>query len=308
MKTTILILCFLFSCHAIPAQIEQNIVSGNNRIHVKIFGQGDPVLIINGGPGMNSNGFVSLAKNIAQSNRAILYDQRGTGQSEISKIDTTTITMDSMINDIEMIRKHLKIENWVVLGHSFGGMLASYYASNHPKRIKGLILSSSGGINMDLFSRINITSRLTKKERDSLYYWNARISNGDTTHYARLQRGTYLAPAYLYDKSNIPIVAERLTQGNSTINQLVYHNMRKIGFDCSEGLKKLKAPVLIIQGREDLIDKETAETAIGLLQNSTLVILDNCGHYGWLDQPKKYFEHINTYLEKLNNIAIKERG
>ena len=104
---------------------------------------------------------------------------------------------------------------------------------------------------MDLFSRISITSRLTKTERDSLNYWNNIISNGDASYYARLQRGKYLTPAYLYDKSNIPIVAERLTQGNSTINQLVYQNMRKIGFDCSEELKKLKAPVLIIQGVPD---------------------------------------------------------
>ena len=288
------------SCHSILAQIEQNIVSGDTNIHFKIFGQGEPVLIINGGPGMNSNGFVPLAKIIGQSNQAIIYDQRGTGKSIISKIDTNTITLDSMINDIEILRKHLEIEKWVVLGHSFGGMLASYYASHYPKRIKGLILSSSGGINMDLFSRISIASRLTKTERDSLDYWNNIISNGDTTYYVRLQRGKYLAPAYLYDKSNIPVVAERLTQGNSTINQLVYQNMRKIGFDCSEGLKKIKTPVLIIQGREDLIDKETAETALDVLQNSTLVILENCGHYGWLDQPKKYFENINSYLEKLN--------
>ncbi len=281
------------------AQVEQNIVSGDNTIHLKIFGEGEPILIINGGPGMNSNGFVGLAKIIGKSNQAIIYDQRGTGQSKMLKINYATITLDSMIHDIEVMRKHLKIENWTVLGHSFGGMLASYYASKHPKKIKGLVLSSSGGINMDLFARINITSRLSKKERDSLSYWNNRISNGDTTYYARLQRGKYLAPAYLYNKSNVSIVAERLTQGNSTINQLVYQNMRKIKFDCSEGLKKLKIPVLIIQGREDLIDIETAEIASDVLQNSDVIILENCGHYGWLDQPKKYFENINSYFEKV---------
>lgn len=304
MNKKVFILFLLISCNSIHAQTKQNIVSGDNIIHLKTYGAGEPLLIINGGPGMNSDGFKSLAKIIGGSYKAIIYDQRGTGQSKISKIDTTTITLDSMTNDIEIIRNHLKIENWVVLGHSFGGMLASYYASIYPKKIKGLILSSSGGINMDLFSRISITSRLTKIQRDSLNYWNTKISNGDTSYFARLQRGKYLAPAYLYDKSNVPIIAERLTQGNSTINQLVYQNMRKIDFDCSEGLKKLKVPVLIIQGREDLIDKETAETAVSILQNSTLVILENCGHYGWLDQPKEYFENIDSYLVKLNKVDI----
>jgi len=248
---------------------------------------------------MNNEGFKSLAKTIGNSYKAIIYDQRGTGQSKISNINTSTITMDLMIKDIEMIRGYLKIDRWVVLGHSFGGMLASYYASKHPERIKGLILSSSGGINMDLFSRINISSRLTIAERDSLNYWNNEIASGDTTYYARLKRGKFLAPAYLYDKTNVPTVAERLTQGNLAINQLVYQNMRKIDFDCSIGLKNIKVPVLIIQGREDIIDRETANTAVNVFQNSTLVILEKCGHYGWLDQPKQYFENINSYLQRL---------
>ncbi len=248
---------------------------------------------------MNSNGFISLAKIIGKSNQAIIYDQRGTGQSKMLRVDSTNITMDLMVDDIEAIKKHLNIQKWIVLGHSFGGMLASYYASKRPNDIKGLILSSSGGIDMGLFSRISIVSRLSKTERDSLSYWNSRIASGDTSYHTRLRRGYNLAPAYLYDRSNIPIVAERLTQGNTAINQLVYQNMRKIGFDCSDGLQKLKIPVLIIQGREDLIDQETAETAMNVLQHSDLVMLEKSGHYGWLDQPKKYFHYLNQYIENV---------
>ena len=299
MKMLLLFLITSFISISIYSQTEEYIQSGNNVIHMISYGEGQPILIINGGPGMNSEGFKSLAKIIGKSNRAIIYDQRGTGQSKISMINANTITMDSMVNDIEIIRNHLNLKDWIVFGHSFGGMLGSYYASKFPGKIKGLILSSSGGINMGLFSRINITSKLTNLERDSLSYWNNKISNGDTTHFARLQRGKFLAPAYLFDKSNVPIVAKRLTQGNSTVNQLVYQNMRKIGFDCSEGLKKIEAPVLIIQGKEDLIDKQTAETAVKVLQNSTLVILEKCGHYGWLDQPELYFKSIDEYLKRI---------
>ncbi len=282
------------------AQVEETIILEHSTIHLKTYGKGTPILIINGGPGMNSNGFKTLAKAIGKSNKAIIYDQRGTGQSKALDINANTITMDLMVDDIEAIRNHLKIDKWVLLGHSFGGMLASYYTSKYPNRIKGLILSSSGGINLDLFSRLNITARLTKTERDSLSYWNTIISKGDTTYHARLQRGTYLAPAYLYNKAHIPIIAERLTQVNFTVNRLVYQDMRTIGFDCSEALKTVKTPVLIIQGKEDLIDKKTAETALNVFENSTLVILEKCGHYGWLDQPKAYFKTINNYLKKLN--------
>jgi proline iminopeptidase len=296
MKLTIFILINVLISPGIFCQNDEYIKSGKNLIHITTYGEGDPLLIINGGPGMNSNGFKALAEILGKSNRAILYDQRGTGKSLIPNIDSNTITLDSMINDIEIIRNHLKIESWIVLGHSFGGMLGSYYASKFPERTKGLILSSSGGINMDLFSRINITSRLSQIEQDSLNYWNAKIANGDTTYAARFQRGMFLAPAYLFYKSHVPVVAERLTQGNLKINRLVYQNMRRINFDCSAGLKDVKVPVLIIQGEQDLIDKKTAMTAMKVLSNSTLVILKNCGHYGWLDQPEQYFKSIHEYL------------
>lgn len=299
MKTTLFLLINFLALTFLFCQSEEYIINGKNIIHTRTYGEGEPILIINGGPGMNSDGFMKLAEIIGKSNRAIIYDQRGTGKSVIPNIDTNTITIDSMINDIEIIRNHLNIESWIILGHSFGGMLGSYYASKFPEKIKGLILSSSGGINMDLFSRLDITSRLSQSDNDSLNYWNANIANGDTTYFARLQRGKFLAPAYLFKKSNVPVVAERLTQGNPTINRLVYQNMRKINFDCSEGLKEIKVPVLIIQGKEDLIDKKTAETAMKVVPHSTLVILKNCGHYGWLDQPKQYFRSINEYLKSL---------
>jgi len=299
MKTILFFFICLLSSAFLFSQTEEYIKTENETIHLTTYGEGQPILIINGGPGMNSEGFRALAEKIGASNKAIIYDQRGTGESSIPNIDSSSITLDAMINDIEIIRNHLQIERWVILGHSFGGMLGAYYAAKFPERIKGLILSSSGGINMDVFSRLDITARLSSTERDSLNYWNAKIANGDTTYFARLQRGKFLAPAYLFNKSNVPIVAERLTQGNLTINRLVFQDMRRINFDCSEGLKEIKVPVLIIQGKQDVIDRETAETALKVLGNSTLVMLDNCGHYGWLDQPEQYFRSINEYLERL---------
>jgi len=206
-----------------------------------------------------------------------------------------------MLYDIETIRKHLKIDKWIVMGHSFGGMLASYYASKFPSSIKGLILSSSGGVDMSLFSVVSITGRLTPEGRDSMNYWSAKIDRGDTTHYARLQRGKFLAPAYLVDQSFVPTIAERLTQLNPEVNVLVFQDMRKINFDCKEKLKTFSSPVLIIQGEQDIVVKSIAEIAHKIFTKSELVILKDCGHYGWLDQPGLYFEKIASFLKSCSN-------
>jgi proline iminopeptidase len=280
------------------AQVSDNIIVDENMIHYKTFGKGTPVLIINGGPGFSSEGFIPLAKSIGESQRAIIYDQRGTGQSTIAKIDRSTITLDLMVEDIERIRQHLEIDEWVVMGHSFGGMLASYYATKHPQVISGLILSSSGGIDLSLLSGASFMDRLTPNQQDSLTYWTNQINIGDTTFHAKYQRGKNLAPAYLYDKSHIETIAQRLTQGDMNLNSLVWQDMRQINFDCKEELKSFHKPVLIIQGREDVISKDIAEIAHGILSESELVFIPECAHYGWLEQPEAYFNSVGRFLNQ----------
>ena len=270
----------------------------SSKTYYKIFGKGEPLLIINGGPGMNSNGFEGMAKILAETQETIIYDQRGTGKSELKELNSKTISMKIMAEDIEALRKHLKIKKWNILGHSFGGMLASYYATIYPNSINKLVLSSSGGIDLSLLKGPNlIEQNLSKVEKDSMNYWEAKIKKGDTSYTARLGRGRAMAPAYVYDQKYVPIIAERLTQGNSTINGLLWQDMQKINFDCAAKLKSFKNPVLIIQGKEDVISNQIGELAHKTLPNSKLILLENCRHYGWLDAKEKYFGEINSFLK-----------
>lgn len=296
-------LCLLiFSLFQFLVHAQQDVVikNGNTSIHYKTFGNGNPILIINGGPGMNSDGFDGIARMLSQHNMTITYDQRGTGRSTLQKTDNSTITMNLMVDDIEVLRKHLKINTWIILGHSFGGMLASYYATIHPENIESLILSSSGGIDLGLLSggNLSIQSKLTEEEKDSLNYWNKKIAAGDTSYHARLQRGMALAPAYLYNKAFIPVIAERLTQGNALINTLVWNDMQKIKFDCSKKLSSFNKPVLIIQGKNDVLDEKIAFKEHKAFKNSTLVFLDHSGHYGWLDNKEAYLGAIAKFLSE----------
>jgi proline iminopeptidase len=269
-----------------------------SQTYYKVFGKGYPILIINGGPGMNSNGFEPLAKILAEKYQTIIYDQRGTGKSKLKNLNAETISMKLMADDIEALRKHLNIKKWDILEHSFGGMLASYYATVYPNSINKLILSSSGGIDLSLLKGGDIIQEnLSSTEKDSLKYWNNKIEKGDTTYTAKIGRGRAMAPAYVYNQKFIPVIAERLTQGNSTINSLVWGDLQKINFDCKDKLKSFKKPVLIIQGKQDVISKEIGEIALKAFPNSKMVLLENCKHYGWLDAKEKYFDEIDSFLK-----------
>jgi proline iminopeptidase len=299
MRTIFILSLFLLASCQIHAQTSGIAKSSDGcPIYYRTYGSGDPLLIINGGPGMNSDGFEGLAKKLAEHYETILYDQRGTGKSTLPVLDSTTITMKLMMDDIESLRKQLHIDQWSILGHSFGGMVASYYATLYPDRIDKMILSSSGGIDLELLQYVqaSINDKLSPTDLDSVNYWSNKIAAGDTSHSALLERGKHLAPAYVMDKKFIPVIAERLTQGKPMINQLIWNDLQKINFDCAEKLKSFDHPVLIIQGKEDIIHPETAEKAHQVLPNSRVVLVDHSIHYGWLDNEAVYFKEINTFL------------
>ena len=112
-------------------------------LHYKVFGQGEPVLVLNGGPGFSGELVESIARVIARRGYAIVPDQRGTGHS-IPK-DETAITLDGSVADFEALREELGYLKWTVLGTSWGGMIAMDYASKHPSSLKGLVLVDRRG-------------------------------------------------------------------------------------------------------------------------------------------------------------------
>ena len=144
---------------------ESHLISFNNEIiHYKTFGNGKPLLIINGGPGMNCEGFENLAQEIANKGfKTIIYDQRGTGKSLLPIVDSTTITLKLMVEDIEKLRKQLKIDKWSLFGQSFGGVLVAKYAHQYPERVDKIIFSSSAGLDLKFMETINVFD-LNKRE------------------------------------------------------------------------------------------------------------------------------------------------
>ena len=67
-------------------------------------------------------------------------------------------------------------------------------------------------------------------------------------------------------------------------------------FNCTDKLAGFNKPVLIIQGKNDILEEKTAILENKVYKNSTLVFLDQSGHYGWLDNEETYFKVIGHFL------------
>jgi len=123
-----------------PFNEEMLAVSDLHTIRFEQVGRpgGRPALFLHGGPGVGIlpgyRRFFDPAYYMC-----VLPDQRGAGRSTPHAELTENTTWD-LIDDLERLREHLNIDRWVVLGGSWGSLLALCYAIRHPERIEGLIL------------------------------------------------------------------------------------------------------------------------------------------------------------------------
>lgn len=114
--------------------------SSGHRLYYEQRGlpEGIPALILHGGPGSGCSpvmaGFFD-----PQRYRVILLDQRGAGKSLPAGCREENTT-PALIDDIEVLRRHLGIDRWLVMGGSWGATLGILYAAAHPGRLRGLLL------------------------------------------------------------------------------------------------------------------------------------------------------------------------
>jgi proline iminopeptidase len=157
---------------------------------------GVPLLFIHGGPGGGSLPHHRRFYDPAFW-RIILYDQRGAGRST-PNAELRDNTTAHLIDDIERLREHLRIDKWLLFGGSWGSTLALLYAQAHPARVLGLVLRGiflATGPEIDWFlhgmSRIfpeawrEFTGLLPAEERvDVLRNYHRRLTDADSRIHA----------------------------------------------------------------------------------------------------------------------------
>jgi proline iminopeptidase len=122
-------------------------VGDGNRVYWEVCGNpaGKPAVVLHGGPGSGAGPFWRRLLDPAVY-RIVLFDQRGCGRSTPDAADPGTSlavnTTDHLIADIELLREHLAIERWLVIGGSWGATLGLAYAERHPDRVSEMVLFS----------------------------------------------------------------------------------------------------------------------------------------------------------------------
>ena len=289
------------SCTNAPVIEEGFLEVNGTSLFYKTMGSGEPIIVLHGGPGFDHRQFLPYIWELAERHKVILYDQRGTGLSS-GPIDSTSISIDSFIADIEGVREAFGIERMNLLGHSWGGILAMHYGIRHPENLRSLILCSTAA-SFESFGEMRETYEANRLPDDAALlqeiYSSDGFQNGDpqaVEEFWRVYFKPYFADQQLVSKLDLRFEENSIKNGNAVAG----HILESIGdFELHEDLKAIRCPTLVIHGDADPMPFKYAEMIDESIEGSELVIVEGAGHWLFVDATETFVSSIFDFLAEV---------
>lgn len=308
MKTKILTLItslLMVSCISNKSEVakESTIKLANANLYYKAIGQGEPIIVIHGGPGLDSSYLEPQMYELTNKYKVILFDQRGAGKSLPAEISSKTINIKTFVDDIETLRKNLGFEKFTILGHSWGGRLAMEYALAHPEKLNKIILISSTPATFaeheKFGAEINRRTASIKEVVSPLFdaqKFYALDKAGLDEMYKKFF-ATYMANPEDISKLSLSFNVSSARSGFEVFG-LMIRDAWKPNFDLTKKLANLKVPTLVIHGMQDTIPLSSAKEISSSIPNSQLITINNCGHFPYIEKPYEMFSAIDSFMSK----------
>jgi len=183
-KHLFLLLYLLFSTVTKAQYLHDSLKVNEGYIHYYTKGEGKAIVLLQGGPSFSSYYMRAIADSLPDY-KTILIDYQGTGRSQYKKPDSTWVTPDNIVKDVELVRKHLAIDQWIVLGQSWATHFALLYGIKYPQPTSKIILQATAGTDnafMEYYSD-NIEKGLSEADitklealrKDSTATWEDRF-------------------------------------------------------------------------------------------------------------------------------------
>lgn len=270
-------------------------VNGVN-LYCKVVGEGTPILVVHGGPGMNMEYIEPHLLLLAKKNKLIFFDPRSTGRSDIPA-DTTATKHQNLIDDIEGLRKVFGIKKLNILAHSWGAKLAVYYALRYPSAVNKLILSDAVPLNHD-YDSLQAAYSNNRSVAPELKDKKFEIMNRHITVIEIKQRLAFMYSMYDYnsiDKINITY-PENYGDAQIALFRGLTADYRKYDNDIYPVINRIKQPVLVLHGDADATPVAASVKLAESLGNATLVRFDKSGHFPFIEEPQRFADEISNFI------------
>ena len=257
------------------------------------------LLVLHGGPGADHRYLLPQMLHLGEKHDLLFYDQRGGGRSRADA--RIPITWETHVEDLGAVVEEFGLDPLLIVGYSWGAMLALLFTieqrtNPHFRAPDRMALINPAPLTSEYRRRFEVEfarrqeSPEIKRQRDELAASGLREKDPE----AYRQRAFELGVAgYFSDPSKAADLTPFRVAGR--IQQSVWESLGD--FDLISDLKGIRIPSIIIHGRDDPIPLASSSEAASAL-GTNLVVLDECGHVPYVEQPQGLFAALDPFLDE----------
>lgn len=259
-----------------------------------------PVIILHGGPGSSHYSLQGL-KELGEDRPVIFYDQLGCGKSD-RPTDTSLWNIDRFVEELRQIKEALQLEEFHILGHSWGTTLAAAYYFAHPEGVKSITFSSPC-LSAPMWAADQEKNR--KQLPIDVQHTLKTCEENDTTDSEAYKEATKIFNQHFVCRLD-PMPAF-LKEGAHYRNPEVYNimwgpsefhvtgNLKDVDF--TSQLKTITIPTLYTCGRFDEATPQSTEYFNKLTPNSQFHVFEKSAHMPYIEETEEYLQVMKEFLE-----------
>jgi proline iminopeptidase len=260
-------------------------------LNVEEFGEGRPLIVLHGGPGLDHSMFRPYLDPLAEDVRLVYVDERGQGRSD--RVDPQTLSLEVFAQDVDRLAEALELERFALLGHSFGAIVATFHAIELGTAERYVISGggdSSAGLEADVEAALEALGEEGQAIVDS---WEREKTVETEEELAELMRDQFpfhfagpVPKGYGEDTVYSPEVLRHFATAG-------YGD-----FDFVPDLRRVDRPVLVIVGEHDhTTTPRAARVLADGISGAELVVLEGAGHMNFVEAQNPYIEAVRTFLK-----------
>jgi len=268
------------------------------------------LLCVHGGPGGTHEEFENFAAELGEDQVQVsMYDQLGSFYSDQPDFtqpeNQQYLTLDYYLSELEAVRKQLGLDQFYLLGHSWGGLLAQEYALKYGDHLKGLVVMSMIDNIAEYTVNINALRDQTLTSAQVSYMQGVEQAEAfDDPEYQKLvdvlNRHFVCRHPQDHPRHLVPTMATAVYnhfQGNNEFVMVGTLN----GWDRRQDLPQVTVPTLLTFGEYDTMPLASARRMQRSLPHARLVLTPDGGHGHSVDNPTAFFKTLGQYLHDVEN-------
>jgi proline iminopeptidase len=278
----------------------------NGAVYYRIYGEAagrTPILALHGGPAAGHT-YMRPYSALATDRQVVLYDQTGCGQSA-KPTDLSLYTVDRYVEELEALRAHLGFERIILLGHSWGSMLAPAYAAAHPDRVEAVLLAGSVTEVADYQEAAKrwlkamgpkaaaTVAEAEKSGRTDSPAYQAVLDRYYHAHVIRLKTWPAWLEETLGGLGDNPVY--KSLNGPSEFS--ISGTLARV--DLRPSLAQMHMPVLVTCGEFDEAPPWVGRKVVAALPNAKLHSFSGLGHCPHIEDPAQAIAVARSFIDKL---------